>query len=237
MNIEEMKELLVNACKVLAFAGQKDGIWGHVSLRLPQKDLFLMKPWGFGLEEVTAEDVITVNLDGQKVEGTRKIHTEVPLHSEILRARPEVNCVIHTHPLAPIAFSALDVPLLPLSNECCVFYEELPVYSACTDLIREKSRGEEVAQCLGGSRAVILRNHGIVTAGTTVGEAVMWALFLDRACQTQLLAMQSGGPKCWSTREDALGRKAKQGGVPGDGRMDAAFAYYVRQMKLGGCCQ
>ena len=231
MELAAMKELLAYGCKVLAFAGQTDGIWGHVSLRLPQEKLFLMKPAGLGLEEVTADDMITVNLDGEKVGGERKIHSEVPIHSEILRARPDVNCVVHTHPTAPIVFSALDLPLLPLSNESCIFYEELPVYCATSDLIREQSRGQELAQCLGDKRAVLLRNHGIVTAGGTVGEAILWALFLDKACQRQLLALQCGGPKHWSTPEDARAKKWKHGGKPGDGRMDVAFDYYVRQVK------
>jgi len=108
----------------------------------------------------------------------------------------------------------------------------MPVYSATTDLIREKSRGQELAACLGSSRAVLLQNHGIATVGQTVGEAVMWALFLDKACQTQLAALQCGGPKIWATPDDARGRKLKHGGKPGDGRMDSAFDYYVRQVKL-----
>src|ERR1035437_1266343 len=113
MDLAEMKELLAYACKVLAFAGQKDGVWGHVSLRLSEKDLFLMKPSEFGLEEITAADVITVSLDGKKVAGERKMHSEVPIHSEILKARPDVQCVVHTHPAATVAFSALALPLLP----------------------------------------------------------------------------------------------------------------------------
>lgn len=191
-----------------------------------------MKPHGLGLEEITATDVITVNMDGQKVAGERKIHSEVPIHSEILKARSDVNCVVHTHPMAAVVFSALGLPLLPLSGKACVFYEELPVYSATTDLIREQSRGQELAACLGKNRAVLLRNHGIATVGKTVGEAVMWALFLDEACQTQLTALQCGGAKVWATPEDVRGRKLKYSGKPGDGKMDMAFNYYVRQVKL-----
>ena len=143
MNVADMKELLVYGCKVLAYEGQKDGIWGHVSLRLPQQDSFLMKPAGMGLEEVTAGEMITVSMDGKKIAGHRKIHSEVPIHSEIMKARPDVNCVVHTHPTAPIVFSGLDLPLLPLSNESCIFFVALSVYSATSDLIRDVSRGQE----------------------------------------------------------------------------------------------
>jgi len=231
MNLAEMKDTLAYACKVLAFAGQTDGIWGHVTFRLPGKDAFLMKAHELGLEEITPEGIVTVSMSGEKLDGAGKVHSEVPIHAEILRARPEVNCVVHTHPAAPIVFSALDRPMLPISNESCIFFNDLSVYSGTTDLIREKSRGEEVAQCLGKNRAMLMRNHGIVTAGTTVGEAVLWAIFLDQACKKQLTALQCGGAKHWSPAEEAEAKKWKHGGKPGSGRMDVAFAYYVRQVK------
>jgi L-fuculose-phosphate aldolase len=78
---------------------------------------------------------------------------------------------------------------------------------------------------------VLLRNHGVVTVGTTVGEAVMWAIFLDQACRKQLLALQCGGARQWSPAEEAEVKKRKHAGQPGSGRMDVAFAYYVRQIK------
>jgi len=167
MDLHAMKELLANACRVLAFGGQRDGIWGHVTLRLPEGDRFLMKPHEMGLEEIMADDVITVTLDGQKVAGHRKIHSEVPIHAEILRARPDVNCVVHTHPAAPIVFSALGQPMLPISNEGCLFFDSLPTYTGTTDLIREPERGRELAACLGQARAALMRNHPSGAHGIT----------------------------------------------------------------------
>ncbi len=231
MELAEMKEILAYGCKVLAFEGQKDVVWGHVSLRLPEGNLFLMKPATLGLEEVTADDIITANLDGQKVAGERKIHSEVPIHSEILRARPDVNCVVHTHPVHAIAFSALDLPLLPVSHEGSLFCDGLPVYTDTTDLIREKERGQGLARCLGDKNAVLMRNHGVITVGRSVGEAVLTAIVLEKACQTQLLAVQLGGPKYWTTPEEARIKKTKIYGKPGDGKLDMAFQYYVRQIK------
>lgn len=226
-----MKETLANACRVLAFADQRDGIWGHVTYRLPGQDAFLMKAHELGLEEITPENLVTVSMSGEKLDGPGKVHSEVPIHSEILRARPDVNCVVHTHPAAPIVFSALERPLLPISNDSCIFFNDLSVYTGTTDLIREKARGEELAQCLGKNRAMLMRNHGIVTVGTTVGEAVMWAIFLDQACRKQLQVLHCGGAKHWSTAEEAEAKKLKHGGKPGSGRMDVAFEYFVRQVK------
>ncbi len=230
-----MNEAVAYGCRVLAFAGQGEGIWGHIALRLPGQDAFLMKPADMGLEEITVDDVITLNMDGKHVDGCRKSHREWPIHSEILRTRAEVNCVVHTHPSAPVVFSAMDAPLLPISNESCVFFEALPVYTGTSDLILDQERGQELAVCLGGARAMLLRNHGIVTVGTTVGEAVMNAIFLDHACRKQLLAMQCGGARHWSPAEEARSKGMKHGGKPGSGRMDVAFDYYVRQLQqMGG---
>ncbi len=229
--ISELKETLAYGCKVLAFEGQTDVIWGHVSCRIPDTDTFLMKAANLGLEEITPENIITVNLDGEKVEGTNKIHSEVPIHSEILKMRPDVNCVVHTHPSHAVAFSALNKELLPVGHEGTFFCDGLPVYTATTDLIREKEKGKELAECLGDKNAALLRNHGIVTVGRTVGEAVMAAIILEKACMVQLLTIQYGGPDAWTDPEEAKIKKVKIYGQPGDGKLDRAFGFYVRQVK------
>src|SRR5271155_5113541 len=114
-DINALKERLVQACRILAMEGQGDYIWGHVTLRLPDRpDHLLMKPARIGLEEIGPEDVIPVNLDGEKGEGAAARHIAVFIHSEVRRARPEVNCVVHTPPECAIAFSSLGKPLLPV---------------------------------------------------------------------------------------------------------------------------
>jgi L-fuculose-phosphate aldolase len=181
---------------VLALEGQDDYVAGHVSARLPDDpDLFLMKPANIGIEEMTPEDLLTIDLSGRVVAGTARRHNEVYLHSEILRARPDVNCVVHTHPVYAIVFSSLDQPLVPVSNEGVMFHNALPVFSEVTDVITTPALGEALARCLCDHKAVLLRNHGIATTGTTIEEAVWLALKLERACQMQLLAVAAGGPK------------------------------------------
>jgi L-fuculose-phosphate aldolase len=230
-DISVLAETLSLGCKVLGYQGQTDVIWGHVSLRIPGTDTFLMKAANLGLEEAEADNMVIANLDGEQVGGTGKIHSEVPIHSEILRARPEINCVVHTHPKFATVFASLGKELLPVNHEATLFCDGLPVYTATTDLIREKSRGEELAACLGDKYAVLMRNHGITTAGTSVGEAVMIALILDKACEMQLLATQFGGPVYWTDPEEAAVKKKKIYGTIGDGKLDRAFQFYVRQVK------
>jgi ribulose-5-phosphate 4-epimerase/fuculose-1-phosphate aldolase len=190
------QQLLADAGRVLAHEGQGDYVAGHVSLRLPdQPDRFLMKPAGIGLEEMTGDNIITVDLDGNKVAGAAGRHNEVFIHSEVLRARPDCVAVVHTHAQYAVAFSSLDKPLLAVSNDGAFFAKGLPVFDETTELIITKSRGQGVARMLGQFGALLLRNHGIVTAAASMEEAVWLALKLNQACHMQLMAEWAGGPK------------------------------------------
>src|SRR5258707_5633602 len=95
--MDALKKKLADAGRVLAHEGQGDYVAGHVSLRFKDDPgLFLMKPAGIGLEEMTDENIITVNIDGNKIAGTSARHNEVYIHSEVLRARPDVQAAVHT---------------------------------------------------------------------------------------------------------------------------------------------
>jgi ribulose-5-phosphate 4-epimerase/fuculose-1-phosphate aldolase len=202
--MEKLKRLLADAGRVLAHEGQGDYVAGHVSLRLPDDpSLFLMKPAGIGLEEMTTDNIIAVDLDGNKVSGPAPRHNEVFIHSEVMRARPDVQAVIHTHAIHAVVFSSLGKPLLPVSNDAAFFADGVPVFSETTDLIVTSERGRAVARMLGTHGALILRNHGIVTAAATMEQAVFLALKLNQACHAQLLAEMAGGPVLVGEAEDA----------------------------------
>ncbi len=107
MTPSEAKEKLIDAGKVLEMAGQADFTRGHISVRHPDEpDKFFMKPHSVGFDEITFDNILTIDLDGEVVEGTARRHSEVYIHSEIFRARPDVNCVIHSHPASAVALSA-----------------------------------------------------------------------------------------------------------------------------------
>jgi L-fuculose-phosphate aldolase len=202
--MEKLKRLLADAGRVLAHEGQGDYVGGHVSLRLPDDPgLFLMKPAGIGLEEMTPDNIVTVDIEGNKVAGAAARHNEVFIHSEVLRARPDVQAVIHTHAMYAVVFSSLGKPLLPVSNDAAFFARGLPVFSETTDLIITSARGRAVARTLGQHGALILRNHGIVTAAPSMEEAVFLALKLNQACHHQVLAEMAGGPVLVGEPEDA----------------------------------
>jgi L-fuculose-phosphate aldolase len=227
-DLDTLKLRLVQACRILAQEGQGDYIWGHVTLRLPDRpDHLLMKPARIGLEEMGPDDVITVNLNGDKVEGAALRHIEVFIHTEVMRARPDVTAVVHTHPIHAIAFSSLGKPLLPVGHAGSVFCDGLPVYDQTTDLITDPALGASVARKLDAHDALLLRNHGIVTAGTTLDEAIMKAIFLENACKTQLLAESCGGPKLVTPVAEA---RVKGKRILGGGQTEAAFDYLVRRL-------
>ncbi len=193
--MDALKKKLADAGRVLAHEGQGDYVAGHVSLRFKDDPgLFLMKPAGIGLEEMTDENIITVNIDGNKIAGTSARHNEVYIHSEVLRARPDVQAVVHTHAVYAVVFSSLGKPLQAVSNDGAFFAGGLPVFSETTELIITSDRGKAVARTLGNYGALILRNHGIVTAAASMEEAVWLALKLNQACHAQVLAEMAGGP-------------------------------------------
>ena len=232
---DAIRAKMINAGRVLVDEGQGDYVWGHISARLPNDaGRFLMKAGCIGIEEMTDDNIITIDIEGEKIAGDWPRHNEVYIHSEVLRARPDIHCVIHTHPEHAIAFSSLGKPLAAMSNDGTIFSDGVPVFSETTDLIVDQARGKAVAACLGNSNALILRNHGIVTAGRTIEEAVFLAIKLDRACRIQLLAEAAGGPKLFVKDEDL---KDKRGRTTRGDSSGNAFSYLVRRWHLRCGCE
>jgi L-fuculose-phosphate aldolase len=233
--MDQLTDKLVKACKVLADDGQGDLIWGHVTARAAARpDRLLMKPAGIGLEEMEREAAITVDLGGEQTSGTRPRHIEVFIHTEIMRSRPEIHAVVHTHPPHAVAFSSLCRPLLPIGHEGSLFCDGLPVFDRTSDLIVTSDLGRAVAACLGEHKALLLRNHGIVTAGRTIEEAVMTAVLLEKACRVQLMAEHAGGAQATTSQEEAMIKRER---IYGPQSLQKAFEYCVRRYdkRHGGC--
>jgi ribulose-5-phosphate 4-epimerase/fuculose-1-phosphate aldolase len=203
------RERLAQAGRILESEGQGDYCMGHVTLRLPDNPgRILMKPGGgMGLEEMTPDNIITINLEGEKIAGAHARHNEVFIHSEILRARQDIVSVVHTHAPHAVVFSSLGKALQPVGHPGSAFFEALPVFAETTDLIVTQALGQAVARCLGDKQALILRNHGIVTAGRSIEEAVWLAIMLEKACWMQLAAEAAGGATLVTAPEEA---RAKQ---------------------------
>lgn len=200
---ENLKQKLIDAGKVLVAEGQDDFTRGHVSVRLPDNPgLFFMKPHSQGLDEITMENILTIDLEGNVVAGTAKRHSEVYIHSEIYKVRPDVNCVIHTHPPYAVALSATGRPIKAYSQPGALFHQALGVYTDTINLIRSHAMGAGVAKALGPHRAVLLKNHGVVTAGATIEETVVCTIMLENAAMVQMIAEAAGDPAPEFPRED-----------------------------------
>ena len=169
-----------------------------------------MKSAGWSFEEVSAERVVLVAPDGEVLAGDGPRHVEYPIHTEVIRARPDVGCVVHTHAPAATAFAALDQPLLALSHDGVEFAEpQIPRFTLTGSLISSPELGQALAEAIGDGNGCLLAQHGLVTVGPDAATAVMRAVLLARACQVQLQAMAAGEVKLWSDSTEIARKKAE----------------------------
>ena len=203
MTHDEIKQTMIWAGRVLVNEGQDDFTRGHISMRLPDDPgLFFMKSHSVGLDEITMENIVTVNLEGVKVGGEGKRHSEVFIHSEIFKARNDVQCVLHTHPTYAIALSSSGGKLHAYSQPAVLFYESLGLYDDTINLIRTTDMGAGVAKALGNARAVLLKNHGVVVTATTIAELVVSTIMLESAAMIQMITQAAGTPAAEFPRAD-----------------------------------
>jgi L-fuculose-phosphate aldolase len=227
-----LKEQLILAGKVLVAEGQDDFTRGHISFRLPDEtNLFFMKAHSIGLDEITVQNILTIDLEGNVVAGTARRHSEVYIHSEIFKVRPDVNCVIHTHPTYSIAFSATGRALKCYSQPGALFYKALGSYTDTINLIRSQTMGAGVARALGNGRAVLLKNHGVVVTGATIAEAVIGTIMLENGAMVQLLVEAAGYPALEFSRADIEKLKAD---ISQPEQFTINFDYLVRRVKRRG---
>ena len=180
------------ACRILARSGQEDLTLGHASVRGPDGETVWIKRKGRALRDVRKKDVIGIALGDQDGHLTPGAHLETIMHLETYRARPDVGAVIHTHPVYSIALGATSGGLELLSHDGLLFPDGVPVFDGTAGLVTTPQDGQGVARALGGGRAVLLRNHGILAAGEDISWAVLAALTLERAARIQFIARTLG---------------------------------------------
>jgi ribulose-5-phosphate 4-epimerase/fuculose-1-phosphate aldolase len=186
------------ACYRLAdLFGYSDIVWNHITARVPGTEHFLINRFGLRFDEVTASNLVTLNLDGNVIDagsgsGAEPVNvTGFVIHSAIHVARSDINCVMHSHTDAGMAVSVLKSGLLPMIQDALPFYKRIS-YHDYEGLAVDTAERERLAASLGDNKAMILRNHGLLTCGETVGEAFMTLYYLDRACKVQLQVLSTG---------------------------------------------
>jgi L-fuculose-phosphate aldolase len=218
---------------VLAAAGQGDLVWGHASAREPGSESAVwLKAAGWGLEEVTPERVQLVDAAGGVRAGDGPRHSEYPIHTEIMAARPDVGGIVHTHPPYVLARPASGAPLLPVSHAANYFTPlGVPRFTETADLILTPELGKKLAARLGEASAAFLVNHGMVTVGPDLQTATVAAVLLEQAARQQMLTRTFGG---WATWSDEAESAAKRGHIYSDGAVASVWDYLVRQLGASG---
>jgi ribulose-5-phosphate 4-epimerase/fuculose-1-phosphate aldolase len=189
------------ACyRLVALYGMSDMVANHISAHVPgEPGAFLINAYGMLYEEITASSLIKVDLAGNIIStpdfgalayGVNR--AGYVIHSAIHEARPELACVIHTHSWASMAVSALACGLLPITQTAMRFLKM--GYHDYQGVVLDAAEKASLIQDLGDGEALILRNHGALTVGRSIGEAFNWMHRIELACQSQLAAMACNSP-------------------------------------------
>ena len=205
---DELRDQVALGCRILGVEDQGDFVWGHVSVRDPEGRGIWMKASTYGFEEIGRDQVLLVSWDGEVLEGDGRRHIEYPIHTELMRARDDVDCVVHTHAPWAVAFASTHQPLRPISHEATYFVPpDVARFTKTGDLITTSELGADVAGAVGDRNAAFMLHHGIVTCGGDIVSGVMAAVLLERACRTNIRALAGGGPRSWSSDEEALSKR------------------------------
>jgi L-fuculose-phosphate aldolase len=225
---DEVREIVALASRVLGAAGHGDLVWGHASARDPRSDAVYIKAAGWGLEEVLPERVQLVDAAGNVVGGSGPRHSEYPIHTEIMAARPDVGGVVHSHSPYVVALAAAGQPLLPVSHAANYFAPHgVPRFTDTADLILTPDLGKRVAGRLGEASAVVLVNHGVVTVGPDLPTAAVAAVLLEQAAKQQLLTHGFGG---WATWSDETESASKRDHIYSGAAVRSVWEYLVRKL-------
>lgn len=218
--IDDLKEEVAKSCRIIGRLGLTREPNGHVSARIPDTGHIVMKARGrmeAPLSYVTQDDLCIVDMDGKIVEAPEgmAVPQEVFIHTELYRARPDLNAAIHIHPANVVAFTIAGKTLLPIIGAfnppaLRLITDGLPVYDSSV-LINSPERGRQLATLMHTNRACLMRGHGITTAGATVEEATLVAIQLNELAELHLKAEALGGARPISD-EDLRDFKGRMGG-------------------------
>jgi ribulose-5-phosphate 4-epimerase/fuculose-1-phosphate aldolase len=190
-----------------------DLIYTHFSARVPGSEDFLINAYGLMFDEITASNLVKIDKDGKVLDDPLDLgynEAGFVIHGCMHEARPEINCVIHTHTRAGVAVSAMKCGLLPLSQHAQMVQQQVTYhdYEGIALNMEERAR---MAQNLGKeSKAMILRNHGLLTLGRTVHEAWEMMYYMDCACQIQIDACAGGMENVLQMSDEAAKTAAAQ---------------------------
>jgi ribulose-5-phosphate 4-epimerase/fuculose-1-phosphate aldolase len=190
------KVQLAAAFRMFSKAGLDEGVAGHVTARDPEfTDSYWVNPFGMHFSLIKQSDLVRVNHAGEVVEGDRAVNgAAVAIHCAVHAARPDVIAAAHAHGPYGKTLSSLPQGIEMLTQDACAFFQDFGVFESFTGVVLDPEEGRRIGEALGTRKAVILRNHGMLTVGTSVESAAWWFLTLERTSQSQLMAHAAGTP-------------------------------------------
>ncbi|TXI19016.1 MAG: aldolase [Nitrosomonas sp.] len=229
------QQKLALTCRILFDNGHDSGLAGQITARSEKSGTYLTQRLGLGFDEICASNLLLVNEDLEVLQGDGMANPANRFHSWLYRARPDVQCIIHTHAVHTAALSMLEVPLEISHMDNCVLYDDVAFLPKWPGVPVGNEEGELIAQAIGGKRALLLAHHGLLIAGPSIEEACMLAIAFERTARMQLLAAAAG--KIQPIEPD-LGREAHDWILRGQ-RSAVGFAYYARRSlkKNSDCLQ
>ena len=192
------KQKLAGALRIFGRVGFGEGVAGHITVRDPEyPEYFWVNPFAVSFRHVKVSDLILVDHEGYVIYGSRPVNRAAfVIHSAVHEARPDIVAAAHSHSVHGKAFASLGIPLDPITQDSCIFYNDHTVITAQGGaVVFDVEAGKELASHFGDGKAAIHQNHGLFTVGETVDEACFWFLSMERSCQAQLMAMAAGTPK------------------------------------------
>lgn len=248
---DALKARIANACRVVGRMGLTRALRGHISARIPGTDRIFVKARGpaeSGVRYTIEAEIVEVDLNGKPVAGMPeglRAPSEIYIHTEIYRSRPEVNAVLHMHPPTVVLFTVVGKPLLPIyggydPHGLGIALEDIPLFDRSV-LINTPELGRQLVQAIGGKRACLMRGHGITTVGDSIEEASVIALGLNELATMNFHAHMLGEPRPISDDDKdglqhAIKRLSAHSGTPGEPAPSTAteWRYYCRLADDGG---
>jgi len=185
------EQALACLLRVTAAAGWAENLAGHITV-VSDDDTLLVNPWGIWWEEVTASDILRIDLDGNVLSGKWDVTAAINIHTELHRRRPDAKVVVHNHPYYATLLGVIGEPPQLLHQNFAMFADELALIDEYAGTVNNVEEGEWLADRIDKSSAVLLRNHGAILTAPTVEEAAWKAAMFERMCRMTFDALQSG---------------------------------------------
>jgi L-fuculose-phosphate aldolase len=225
-----LAQKLALTCRILFDNGHDSGLAGQITARASAPGTYLTQRLGLGFDEISEDNLLLVDEDLNVLEGAGMANPANRFHSWVYRARPDVNCIVHTHAIHSAALGMLETPLQFSHMDNCVLYDDVAFVAKWPGIPVGNEEGEFIAAALGDKRALLLAHHGLLIAASSVEEAVVLGVAFERAARMHLLSASAGAiqpidPQLAQEAHDWVLRPKRNA---------VAFSYYARRALRDG---